>query len=379
MSDRRVAIVTINDDTNYGNRLQNFALQEVVRSLGWEPETLRNRPPAWERALLAPRILDDLRHDTVGVSGRAWTRARGRLGRGSPQSPAFLEHRRYAIGEFARAHLASSPHRYSEMPAEYWADRYSCAIVGSDQVWNPTYRRAQGIDFLDFVGESHRIAYAASFGVEHVPGFLRSRYRTWLQGIPNMSVRESDGRRIVAELTGRDIPVVVDPTMLVDRPVWDDLIARQPPITSGPYAVRFFLGRPTPEQDVWLRLHADGADLAVVDLHALDQETFSDVGPAGFVAAISRASVVYTDSFHAGIFALLFHRPIVLRSRFARDARWEELISQHGLATRPTGVEGLQKLTDTDWKAVEARREKLRASSLVFLRGALDSSAGGAG
>ena len=68
------------------------------------------------------------------------------------------------------------------MPATYWADRYTSAIVGSDQVWNPTYRRAQGIDFLDFVGESHRIAYAASFGVQEVPGFLRSQVQRVASG-----------------------------------------------------------------------------------------------------------------------------------------------------------------------------------------------------
>ena len=83
MIDRRVAIVTINDDTNYGNRLQNFALQEVVRSLGWEPETLRNRPPAWDPALRGPRIRHELRHDLAGLMHRTVDRARHRLGRSS--------------------------------------------------------------------------------------------------------------------------------------------------------------------------------------------------------------------------------------------------------------------------------------------------------
>ena len=125
--------------------------------------------------------------------------------------------------------------------------------------------------------------------------------------------------------------------------------------------------------------HARDAGLALVDLHSLDQEAFSDVGPAGFVAAIARAEVVYTDSFHAGIFALLHRRPIVLRSRFDRDPRWQELLSQHALTTRPTGIEGLQVLDEPDWEAVEARREVLRTESLVFLGGALDSSVGGPG
>lgn len=371
MALRTVGIVTINDDTNYGNRLQNFALQEAVRSLGWEPETLTNRPPAWDRALLAPRIMHDIRHDFSGFARRAG----GRLQRETPQAPRYLEQRRSAIRAFAQTHIDSSPHRYAEMPTTYWGDRYTSAIVGSDQVWNPTYRRAQGVDFLDFVGESHRIAYAASFGVQQVPGFLRSRYRAWLQGIPHLSVRESDGRRLVADLSGREARVVLDPTLLVHRTVWDRLIAAQPPIVAAPYAVRFFLGRPTPAQDAWVTRHADEAGLEVVDLHALDQEKFADVGPAGFIAAIARAEIVYTDSFHAGIFALLNRRPVVLRTRFEQDSRWQELLSQNNLSTRPTGVSGLQSITDPDWAAVETRREGLRAGSMDFLRQALDRSA----
>ena len=371
MALRTVGIVTINDDTNYGNRLQNFALQEAVRSLGWEPETLTNRPPAWDRALLAPRIMHDIRHDFSGFARRAG----GRLQRETPQAPRYLEHRRSVIRAFTQTHIDSSPHRYAEMPATYWGDRYISAIVGSDQVWNPTYRRAQGVDFLDFVGESHRIAYAASFGVQQVPGFLRSRYRAWLQGIPHLSVRESDGRRLVADLSGREARVVLDPTLLVHRTVWDRLISAQSPIAAAPYAVRFFLGHPSPAQDAWVTRHADEAGLEIVDMHALDQEKFADVGPAGFIAAIARAEIVYTDSFHAGIFALLNRRPVVLRTRFEQDPRWQELLSQNDLSTRPTGVRGLQSITDPDWAAVETRREGLRAESMDFLRQALDRSA----
>lgn len=374
MADRRVGIVTINDDTNYGNRLQNFALQEAIRSLGCEPETLVNRPPAWDRALLAPRMAHEIRHDVAGLARRAVARTGLRVDRQDAHAPAFLGTRRAAIGEFARTRIDSSPHGFSEMPAAYWADRYECAVAGSDQVWNPTYRRAQGIDFLDFVSEPRRIAYAASFGVDEVPGFLRARYRDWLRAIPHLSVRESSGRRIVADLTGRDVPVVLDPTLLVERSVWDRLTARRAPIVGGPYAVRFFLGRPTPAQDAWVRRHAGDAALRVVDLHDLDHEAFADVDPTGFVAAIAGADVVYTDSFHAGIFALLHRRPIVLRTRFDRDARWQELLSQHGLSTRQSDVAGLQVITDVDWAAVEAHREVLRLESMAYLRDALEAS-----
>ena len=39
---KKVAIVTIQDTNNYGNRLQNYAMQEVLRKMGLEVETLKN-------------------------------------------------------------------------------------------------------------------------------------------------------------------------------------------------------------------------------------------------------------------------------------------------------------------------------------------------
>lgn len=36
----KVAIVTIHDNTNYGNRLQNYALEQELTRLGCEVETL---------------------------------------------------------------------------------------------------------------------------------------------------------------------------------------------------------------------------------------------------------------------------------------------------------------------------------------------------
>ena len=39
----KVGIITINDDNNYGNRLQNYAVQEVVKSVGIDDvETVKN-------------------------------------------------------------------------------------------------------------------------------------------------------------------------------------------------------------------------------------------------------------------------------------------------------------------------------------------------
>ena len=370
---RTIGIVTINDDNNYGNRLQNYALQVVLSGLGWNVETIRNSPQPWPGSLLIPRTLHDLQYRPDEFIRRRTSRLRARLPSTQTQTPSFLGQRRQAIARFTDAFIHTSDRAFADMPPDYWSARYAKVVAGSDQVWNPDYRRAQGFDFLDFAEPHNRVAYAASFGVTAVPRFLHERYAGWLAQIPYLSVREQAAAGIVLALTGRTVPVVVDPTMLVDRATWDGLISAEPRISDGPYAVRFLLGPSTPTQQAWLATAPQQFADRVVDLHDLTQPANAEVGPAGFIAAIAQASVVITDSFHASIFAMLYRRPLIVRSRFRQDSRIHSLLSTHGIALERTGVEGIGVLDAVDWEAADAARERSRGDSSDFLRTALSA------
>lgn len=45
---KKIAIVTINDTNNYGNRLQNYALQEFIKRFGFECETIYFKQKKWK-------------------------------------------------------------------------------------------------------------------------------------------------------------------------------------------------------------------------------------------------------------------------------------------------------------------------------------------
>ena len=38
----KVGIITIYDENNYGNRLQNYAVQTILEKMGFEVKTLKN-------------------------------------------------------------------------------------------------------------------------------------------------------------------------------------------------------------------------------------------------------------------------------------------------------------------------------------------------
>lgn len=58
-----------------------------------------------------------------------------------------------------------------------------------------------------------------------------------------ISVREERGREIIKELTGRDVPVTVDPTLLLSRDEWRK-IEKKPSFVgeNDRYLLTYFLG-----------------------------------------------------------------------------------------------------------------------------------------
>ena len=56
----------------------------------------------------------------------------------------------------------------------------------------------------------------------------------------HISVREDAGARIVKELTGREVPVLIDPVMMLDREEWL-AVAEKPRVDlSKPYVLKYY-------------------------------------------------------------------------------------------------------------------------------------------
>ena len=64
--------------------------------------------------------------------------------------------------------------------------------------------------------DCNKIAYASSFGVSQIPKNQLAKTKRYLERIQHISVREASGQKIVKELTGRDVPVILDPTMILN-------------------------------------------------------------------------------------------------------------------------------------------------------------------
>lgn len=370
-----VGIVTLGGYTNYGNRLQNFALQETLSGLGATTvETLHGLPRGESRVVKAERLA----RTALSRPQELVTRVRGRRPGTRTDQYSCPPERQEAIRAFSDEFIRSAPLVFQAM-SRADIDRYSHFVVGSDQVWNPAYTHVNPEWFSSFAPEGRRIAYAASFGVPSIPRYATSRYRKGLRGLTAVSVREERASELVRELAGLDAPVVLDPTMLLEAGRWHELARTPSSLARRDYVAQFMLaagdGSPRTTADLgevveFGRTH----DLEIVDLHDPTEAELLSMGPLEFIGAIRGSQLVVTDSFHTAVFAVLFRRPFLLVQRGGMNSRFETLLSQAGLQDRfLTQTKSLDEATQIDWDEVDARLAVAREKSVRLLSTSLNA------
>ena len=273
--------------------------------------------------------------------------------------------------------------------AQYIKD-WDFALVGSDQVWNPMNL---GKDFytMNFVPKGvKRITYAPSFGVSAIPKNQMEKTKQYLNNIDCISVRETSGQAIIKELIGKDVPVVADPTILMPFDKWEKLVDSHP-YNSKPYILCYFLGKNPNHREFANRL-SKMTGIEIISLPHSDEICKADfdfgnftpqhVGPKEFVNLVAHASYVCTDSFHCTVFSNLFSRQFYSFGRYANaknvastNSRIPSLLSILGNHERfidSTTPISDSLLTPIDYGLVQKNIEKLRLSSLDYLKKALD-------
>ena len=152
----------------------------------------------------------------------------------------------------------------------------------------------------------------------------KSRTKKYLNRIQRISVRENRGAEIVNELTGKTVPVLMDPVFVFDKEAWDNLISPQP-IEWKDYIFCYFLGSNPEHREAAQRLALE-TGLKIVTLRHLDRynamdETFGDyapydVSPQRFLDILRGATYICTDSFHGTAFSIIFEKQFLVFDRY---------------------------------------------------------------
>ncbi len=211
-------------------------------------------------------------------------------------------------------------------------------ICGSDQIWNPNFA-GQPSYFATFAAKEKRISYAASFGISTLPERIAKRYKKHLNDMQYISVRENAGAQIVKDLIGREVPVLIDPTLMLNKNDWKQVLKNPKFKIDGKYILTYFLGNVSEETNAYIKRIAKENDLQIISLHKLEENDFwYHTGPSEFVWLIENASLVCTDSFHASVFSILMDSPFIVFRRDYKNndmnSRFESLLGMLNLTDR---------------------------------------------
>lgn len=297
---KKVLLVTLFDETNIGNRLQNYALQRTIENYGAEVTILDNHYTNnfSKKTKLKYAIKNVLSH----IGYRKYLKECREYDR--------INRMRRSIRKFNENNLTTIKQISNQEAFAYdWSD-YDLAIAGSDQIWHKWRTDPDELPFyyLQFMPLNKRASYAASFGFEAFPEQDIEQHRIGLANMKHISCREKKGCALVKELIGREVPRVLDPTLLLKADEWRKIANQALPLSKHreAYAFVFFLGDIPDEYQA----HIDSImeERGIKKLICFNDRSVKECGPCEFLRFIDEADYVFTDSFHCTVFSIIFDK-----------------------------------------------------------------------
>lgn len=369
----KIGIVTFTFLTNYGCLLQAYALQTVLKRMGHDVEHLQlpvefpALHPTWKMPLV-------------------WSkRAIQKFFCGEYHIPIFTHPYKWIrknTDEFIASHI--QPRYLNEAEwNEGLANEYDAIVFGSDQIWRPIYAYPIEKFFGAFLGPSNvkRISYAASFGTEdnEYSGNQQKACAGLLKKFSAVSVREKSAVVICKERFGVGAKHVLDPTMLLSSEDYIPIFEQaNTPISEGSLAI--YVLDENPQIDAFIRKQSSQKGLipfrtnSKVENHNAKLSERQQPPVERWLRSFHDAEFVITDSFHACVFSILFHKPFICIGNKNRGmSRFDSLLNMFGLENRLVDINDIANYVEKeiDWEHVDSILAQKREEAFSFLNHAL--------
>lgn len=324
----RIGILTLSASDNCGSLLQCFALKKILEKYGIVDviNFSSKKSHAMYDVSYSERILSKLLCDR--------------------QSEKILTGKK-GYEKFRKEHLNIRGREFFAKDLAQISNKYDIIVVGSDQVWNVQMGDFDESFFLGWT-KKPKIAYAPSLGGNSLSSSKNyDMIKKMLAEFAFLSVREETGKESLKSATGRDIPKLLDPTLVVEKKLWDDLAGNNP-IVPGKYI--FFYSWAYSETST-LEIVAKESKRLGMPTYVIDPrkwknrnpqkygfDLMEESGPIIFLNLMKYAYRVYVESFHGMVFAYLFKKDFWLLDIYQKfsdlDSRLLEFVRLLGACDR---------------------------------------------
>lgn len=365
---KSTATITFHASHNYGSNLQAYALQQVLLSLGYKNQIINLRTERQKDLYAVFTKRRGLKYIVKNLSHLFYY---------FPLKRAYNK-----FEDFINNNLILTKEYNSEEELRNANLQFDAFISGSDQIWNPVPVDFDWSYYLTFVKRGRIISYAASFGQLASTGeeAIEKKIASCLSSYNSISVREEGAANNVIRLIGKTPTISCDPTLLLAKEKWLDLIKNEKRIVKGDY-IFFYTLFADPERMNIIKRVAKATGMPVVTSHFSNQyDVFNpfikryDAGPLEFLTLIRDAKLVVVSSFHGAVFSTLLNVPFYAIDGM-KDARISTLLKTAGLEDREITVDNVEDKCelayDIDFDKVNNRIEKARKPSIDYLRDSL--------
>lgn len=367
---KKIGILTYHTGYNYGASLQAYALQTVISNMGLDCEIINFETERF----VASREMFSRHPKRLKEFIKIITRI--------PYLKSLLK-RQKLFDDYSKTCLNTSPLYRTEKDVVRHAEDYDCIVCGSDQIWNLSQDDAPAANllfFLNFPKKQKRISYAASFGkwVKEAPNHEHI-FLPWLKQFDKLGIREISGASYVKSL-GLECELTLDPTVLLDKEDYDVICGER--IIPGKY-VLLFSWACTDDVITVAKKVSKELKLPLYNIVPPPRAVGKcvkrklDIGPIEFLSMIKYADFIVTNSFHGTAFATTYEKPYISVVSGEPDVRMESLLEQLGLEDHlmtkdDLDISRIHKLFVTNYSEVQRKKERLRQSSLEYLKSALE-------
>ena len=351
----KIGIITVHRAYNYGSVLQCYALQEYLKKQGHDVWVIDYRQQ-WTEAVYSPFSIYYIWHflskgdyraiiDYVRKSKIRWR--------------VINQQKRIFKAFIRKFNLTASCRR--RVPKGF--DVY---LVGSDQLW--THQCVGGEDkfYLGYFKHSPKskvVGYSLSASTTSLHEFGKERLPEIIGNFDKLSFRELSNAEMVRQMTGIQLPITIDPTLLADADLWDSMVNDS---WKDRNFIAIYQARPVVGNNNYLKekalVMAGEMQCEIIDLRTMEY-TVED-----FVSIIKYAKCVLTTSYHATVFSMLMETPCyAIKLNDGLDVRYVDLLTELGLEEELVDMDFEPKPLTIDFSGLKDRIKRYKESSVEYL------------
>jgi hypothetical protein len=377
----KIAILTYPLNNNYGNLLQAYALMIVLKKMGHDVWFIDLQRSPLQRDILSTHLA------FLKKNVKKYMLRREVFSIIPSKDDRNIELENIITWQYTRPFVDKylcpkiSP-IYSSEELITIIDKFNfeAFIAGSDQIWRPKYmRNFLKTTYFDFLKNKKvkRLSYAASFGTdewEYTPK-LTKECAELIKAFSAVSVREDSGVILCKKHLGVDAQWVLDPSMLLDKEYYINLIEIAQIKQRSEDLFCYILDKTSEKQKI---IDTVSKQLALTPFYMgikqnekkIENKIFEPVET--WLRGFYDAKFVITDSFHGMVFSIIFNKPFLCYVNEKRGkARFESLAKQFGLEEQLVSS-GNDFSTDKinsviNWTRVNEEIDKRQKDSLDFL------------